>query len=74
MAAERIEDLLPPELLSDDGVFYPSNDDERMWVLSREVRQVVTNVLEADQAERVLRKLDRLFDQWGIYTPGGGRP
>ena len=41
MAAPRNEGPIPPELLDDDGVFYPTNDDERMWLLSHQVRELV---------------------------------
>ena len=70
MAAASYEERIPSELLEDDGVFYPSNDDERMWLLSEQVRELVTLKLEPDQAERLLPELDRLFRKWSIYPPG----
>ena len=35
MAAASYEAKIPSELLDDNGVFYPSNDREQMWVISR---------------------------------------
>ena len=70
MAAASYEAKIPPELLDDKGVFYPSNDDELMWLLSEQVRELVTQKLEPDQAERLLPELDRLFREWRIYAPG----
>ena len=97
MAAASYESQVPPELLHDDGKFYPSNDTELMWVLSEEsprslrdmedhengawggarwppfsdqVKELVTQKLEPDQAERLLPELKRLFRKWNIYPPG----
>lgn len=70
MAAPRNEGPIPPELLDDDGVFYPTNDDERMWLLSHQVRELVTRTLDPDEAERLLAELDRLFRKWNIFPPG----
>jgi hypothetical protein len=69
-AAASYESQVPPELLHDDGKFYPSNDTELMWVLSEEVKELVTQKLEPDQAERLLPELKRLFRKWNIYPPG----
>ena len=41
MAAPRNEGPIPQELLDDDGVFYSTNDEERMWLLSHQVRELV---------------------------------
>ena len=41
-----------------------------MWVLSEDIRELVTQTLEPDQAERLLSELDRLFRKWSIYPPG----
>ena len=54
MGAPRNEESIPSELLDDDGVFYPTNDDERMWLLSQHVRELVTRTLDPDEAERLL--------------------
>ena len=70
MSAPRNEESIPSELLDDDGVFYPTNDDERMWLLSQHVRELVTRTLDPDEAERLLAELDRLFRKWNIYPPG----
>ena len=70
MAAASYEEKIPPELLHDDGVFYPSNDAELMWLLSEQVKELVTQKLEPDQAQRLLPELDRLFRQWNIDPPG----
>ena len=48
MAAASYEARIPSELLDDDGVFYPSNDAEQMWLLSEHVRELVTQKLEPD--------------------------
>ena len=70
MAARRNEEPIPSQPRSaDDDVFYPTNDDERMWVLSQDVRELVKQTLEPKQAERLLAKLDLLFRNWGIYPP-----
>jgi len=70
LAAANYEERVPPELLADDGVFYPTNDGDQMWLLSEHVRELVTRTLEPDQAERLLPELDRLFKEWGISPPG----
>ena len=70
MGAPRNEESIPSELLDDDGVFYPTNDDERMWLLSQHVRELVTRTLDPDEAARLLAELDRLFRKWNIYPPG----
>ena len=70
MSAPRNEESIPSELLDDDGVFYPTNDDERMWLLSQHVRELVTRTLDPDEAARLLAELDRLFRKWNIYPPG----
>ena len=70
MAAASYKAQIPPELLHDDGVFYPSNDAELMWLLSEQVKELVTQKLEPDQAERLLPELERLFRKWSIYPPG----
>ena len=70
IAAASYEAGIPSELLDDDGVFYPSNDAEQMWLLSEQVRELVTQKLEPNQAERLLPELDRLFRDWSIYPPG----
>ena len=69
MAAKSYEAKIPAEFLDDKGVFYPTNDREQMWVISEEVRELVTQKLEPDQAERLLPELDRLFRRWGIHAP-----
>ena len=69
MGAPRNEESIPSELLDDDGVFYPTNDDERMWLLSQHVRELVTRTLDPDEAERLLAELDQLFRKWNIYRP-----
>ena len=69
MAAASYEARIPPELLHDDGVFYPSNDAELMWLLSEQVKELVTQKLEPDQAERLLPELERLFRKWSIHPP-----
>ena len=69
MAAKSYEAKIPSEFLDDKGVFYPTNDREQMWVISEEVRELVTQKLEPDQAERLLPELDRLFRRWGIHAP-----
>ena len=50
-------------------MFYPSDDAELMWVLSEEVKELVTQKLEPEQAERLLPELERLFRKWNIYQP-----
>ena len=70
MAAANYEAQVPPELLDEKGVFYPSNDGELMWVLSEQVKELVTQKLEPEQAERLLPELERLFRKWSIYPPG----
>ena len=61
---------VPPELLDDKGNYYPSSDSEVIWLLSEEVKELVTQKLEPAQAERLLPELDRLFRQKNIYPPG----
>ena len=70
MAVASYLERVPPELLDEHGVFYPTNDAELMWVLSEQVRELVTQTLESDQAERLLPELDRLFQKWSIHPPG----
>ena len=70
MAAANYEAQVPPELLDEKGVFYPSNDGELMWVLSEQVKELVSQKLEPEQAERLLPELERLFRKWSIYPPG----
>ena len=70
MAAASYEAQVPPELLDENGVYYPSTDAELMWVLSEEVKKLVTQKLEPDQAERLLPELERLFRKSNIYPPG----
>ena len=70
MAAASYVAQVPPELLDDDGKYYPSSDSELMWVLSEEVKELVTQKLEPDQAERLLPELERLFRKWRIHPPG----
>ena len=38
-------------------------------MLSPDVRELVKQTLEPQQAERLLAKLDVLFRNWGIYPP-----
>ena len=70
MAPANYLKKIPPELLDDKGEYYPSSDSELMWLLSEEVKELVTQKLERAQAERLLPELDRLFRQWHIYPPG----
>ena len=70
MAAASYEAKIPPELLDENGEYYPSSDSELMWLLSEQVKELVTQKLEPEQAERLLPELDRLFCKWHIYPPG----
>ena len=70
MAQESYLKKVPPELLDDKGQYYPSSDSELMWLLSEQVKELVTQKLEPQQAERLLPELDRLFCKWHIYPPG----
>ena len=61
------ESVLPDPTAADD--YYPKDDAGRLWLFARNIRKLVKQTLEPDQAERLLVKLERLFLEYGIYPP-----
>ena len=58
-----------PDPTAADEVFYPTNDAERNWMFAQDIRKLVKQTLEPDQAERLLVELERLFLNYHIYPP-----
>ena len=54
---------------TDADDYYPEDDAGRLWLFTKEIRKLVKQTLEPDQAERLLAKLERLFLRFGIYPP-----
>lgn len=61
------ESDLPDPTAADD--YYPEDDAGRLWLFAQNIRKLVKQTLEPDQAERLLVKLERLFQEYGIYPP-----
>ena len=61
------ESDLPDPTAADDH--YPEDDAGRLWLFAQNIRKLVKQTLEPDQAERLLVKLERLFLEYGIYPP-----
>ena len=57
----------PDPTAADD--YYPEDDAGRLWLFAQDIRKLVKQTLEPDQAERLLVKLERLFLEFGIHRP-----
>ena len=53
----------------DDDIYYPSDDAGMMWLLAEDVRASIKQTLDPESAERLLVKLERIFERHGIYRP-----
>ena len=62
---DREESAVP-----DDDIYYPSDDAGMMWLLAEDVRASIKQTLDPESAERLLVKLERIFESHGIYKPG----
>ena len=56
-------------LMPDGSIYYPSGDVEKNWLLAESIRALIGQTLDPEPAERLLVKLEQLFQQHGIYKP-----
>ena len=59
----------PSDPTASEEVFYPTNDAERNWMFTQDIRKLVKQTLEPNQADRLLVELERLFLNYHIYSP-----